>query len=110
MFRARHDDRSDPALHDCDETGVMRLIRAAASELLAQELGVIWLDREYVRCGLPPPVTAPFDERMVRDIEVSLNVRLRRRAAIDLLVVKDERQVLPLTICKASIAHAVRGY
>ena len=65
MFRARHDDRSDPALHDCDETGVMRLIRAAASELLAQELGVIWLDREYVRCGLPPPVTAPFDERMV---------------------------------------------
>jgi len=45
-----------------------------------------------------------------RDIEVSLNVRLRRRAAIDLLVVKDERQVLPLTICKASIAHAVRGY
>jgi len=49
-------------------------------------------------------------ERMVRDIEVSLNVRLRRRAAIDLLVVEDERQVLPLTICKASIAHAVRGY
>jgi len=65
VFRARHDDRSDLALHDCDEIGVMRFIRAVASELLAQELGVIWLDLGYERCGLPPPVTAPSDEPMV---------------------------------------------